>query len=133
MRCQFIHLFVFLICASASSSAQNLGKVIYSEPPGLEELMEKYRKENYASPGVDGFRVQVFSDAGNNAKDRAGNALKEFQEAFPDIPVYLTYQQPNFKVRAGDFRYKAEARKLQKIIHLQFPGAFIVKDFIQTP
>jgi len=109
------------------------GKVTYMEPPGLDELMEKYRKENYASPGIDGYRVQLFSDAGNNAKERATSALNEFQAAFPETPVYLSYQQPNFKVRAGDFRNKAEARKLQKRIKPLFPGAFIVKDFIQVP
>ncbi|MBX7203158.1 MAG: SPOR domain-containing protein [Bacteroidia bacterium] len=119
------------LCTLCTLSNGQTGKITYVEPAGLEQLLENYRKANYAAPGVDGFRVQVFSDAGNNAKERATSALKDFQDAFPGVPVYLTYQQPNFKVRAGDFRSKAEARKLQKTIHLQFPGSFIVKDFIQ--
>jgi hypothetical protein len=45
---------------------------------------------------------------------------------------YLTYQQPNFKVRCGDFRTRAEARKYVKSISAYFPSAFIVKDFIEV-
>jgi hypothetical protein len=126
-------LTVFLLGCPTAIKAQAQGKITYIEPDGLEALMEKYRAENYASPGIDGYRVQVFSDAGNNAKDRAAAILQEFEVAFPGVPVYLTYQQPNFKVRAGDFRFKAEARKLQKTIQTNFPGSFIVRDFIQTP
>jgi hypothetical protein len=109
------------------------GNIIWNLPDGLTQLIESYKKSNYASPGFEGYRVQVLSDAGNNAKDRAQSTLLKFEQEFPAVPVYLTYQQPNFKVRCGDYRTKAEARRLQNQINGQFPGAYIVRDFIKIP
>jgi hypothetical protein len=109
------------------------GNIIWNLPDGLSQLIESYKKSNYASPGFEGYRVQVLSDAGNNAKDRAQSTLLKFEQEFPAVPVYLTYQQPNFKVRCGDYRTKAEARRLQNQINGQFPGAYIVRDFIKIP
>lgn len=109
------------------------GNIVWNVPEGLSHLIESYKKSNYASPGFEGYRVQVLSDAGNNAKDRAQSTLLKFEQEFPSVPVYLTYQQPNFKVRCGDYRTKAEARRLQNQINGQFPGAYIVRDFIKIP
>lgn len=111
----------------------NKGSVKYNLPNGFIDLIESYKKANYASPGIEGFRVQILSDAGNNAKERAQSSLVEFEQKFPGIPVYLTYQQPNFKVRCGDFRTKAEARRLLNELSSQFPGSYVVRDFIKTP
>ena len=140
MRILSIFLLVFCFCVENNLGAQTAngrdssgnGRIVYNLAPGLENLVEKYKKANYSSQGPEGFRVQIFSEAGNPAKDRADNMLQEFSSAFSDTPVYLTYEQPNFKVRAGDFRTKAEARKLQKRINYQYPGAFIVKDKIKV-
>lgn len=109
------------------------GTINYNLPVGFLDLIESYKKANYAAPGIDGFRVQILSDAGNNAKERAQSSLVDFEQKFPGIPVYLTYQQPNFKVRCGDFRTKAEARRLLNEVSRQFPGAYVVRDFIKTP
>ena len=109
------------------------GVIQYQLPSGLIELLEVYKKANYTSPGLEGYRVQVLSDAGNNAKDRAQSAVVEFERQFPGIAVYLSYQQPNFKVRCGDFRTKAEARRLLNDVSGQYPGAYIVRDYIKLP
>ena len=98
----------------------------------IEALLERYKKVNYSNPGVEGFRVQIFSAAGNEAKEKANKALADFQLSFPEVPAQLTYQQPNFKVRCGNYRHKSEARKLQKRIAYQYPGSFIVKDFLKS-
>ena len=109
------------------------GVIQYQFPSGLIELLEVYKKANYTSPGLEGYRVQVLSDAGNNAKDRAQSAVVEFERQFPGIAVYLSYQQPNFKVRCGDFRTKAEARRLLNDVSGLYPGAYIVRDYIKLP
>jgi hypothetical protein len=108
------------------------GKVTYHLAPGVNQLMEKYKRANYNSQGPEGYRVQIFTDAGTNAKERANNTLSEFTASFSDTPAYLVYQQPNFKVRCGDFLTKAQARKLQKRIDSQFPGSYIVRDLIKN-
>ncbi len=115
------------------NDSQLIGNIKWNLPDGLSELIETYKKANYASPGIEGYRVQILSDAGNNAKDRAQSSLIEFERYFPGIAVYLSYQQPNFKVRCGDYRTKAEARRLLNDVLGQFPGAYIVRDHIKLP
>jgi hypothetical protein len=121
-----------VLTAQNSDDSLIRGKVTYKLAPGLNQLMEKYRRANYSMTGVEGYRVQIFTDAGTNAKERANNTLSEFTASFSDIPAYLVYQQPNFKVRCGDFLTKAQARKLQKRIDSQFPGSYIVRDLIKN-
>ena len=108
------------------------GGVNFVYDDGVEELIEKYKKNNYSNPGVEGYRVQIFTGAGNDSKDKAEKSLQDFLASFPDEVAYLTYQQPNFKVRCGDFRTKSEARKLMKKISYQYPGSYIVKDNIKV-
>jgi hypothetical protein len=106
------------------------GNVKFQTDQGFNELVEKYKRMNYSSSTIDGYRVQISTDAGNNAKDLSNKVLQEFKATFSDVPAYITYQQPNFKVRCGNFRNKSEARKLQKRIAYLYPSAFIVKDEI---
>ena len=106
------------------------GIISWKLPSGLSMLIEDYKKENYKEPGLDGYRIQVFSDGGNNAKERAQKLVEELQSSYPKLMVYLSYQQPNFKVRCGDYRTKAEARKNQALICKNYPGCFIVQDHI---
>lgn len=113
-------------------SSSKTGKLTLVYDSGVEDLIERYKKSNYANPGIDGFRVQIFTGAGNDSKEKAEKALQEFSASFPDVVGYLTYQQPNFKVRCGDFRSKSEARKLMKKISYQYPGSYIVKDNIKV-
>lgn len=112
----------------------SIGAYTLSLPIGLDQLIEYYKKVNYTSTGSDGYRVQIFSESGNNAKEHAQQSLSEFnQSLFGNCSAYLIYQQPNFKVRCGDYRTKAEARRLLKQLSGQYPGAYIVKDNIKIP
>lgn len=137
---QFTSCFFFSFIALINSVTAQVDSVFVSESGSLdlryaaniESLLERYKKVNYSNSGVEGFRVQIFTAAGNEAKEKASRALVEFQLSFPEVSAYLTYQQPNFKVRCGNYRYKSEARKLQKRIAYQYPGAFIVKDILKS-
>lgn len=131
----FLTLTYFASAQEAKSQTDTLlknGGVTFIYDNGVEDLIEKYKKNNYSNPGVEGYRVQIFTGAGNDSKDKAEKSLQDFLTSFPDEVAYLTYQQPNFKVRCGDFRTKSEARKLMKKISYQYPGSYIVKDNIKV-
>ncbi len=108
------------------------GHVSWNLPSGLTTLVEAYKRDNFKEQGIDGYRIQLFSDGGNNAKDRAQSMLEELLKNYPEVSSYLTYQQPNFKVRLGNFRTKAEARQFQTILSQNYPGCFIVRDLIKV-
>ena len=54
----------------------------------------------------------------------------EFLKKFPDDMAYLIYQQPNFKIRVGDFRDRLQAQQFYLKLLPIFNTAFIVKDEI---
>jgi hypothetical protein len=96
-------------------------------------LVEKYNNQNQTKPIINGYRVQIYFDSGNQSKKKANDVKTQFLAKNPDIPCYLVYQSPNFKVRVGDFRTRYEAYKFYREIKNDFPSAFIVKDEINFP
>lgn len=87
---------------------------------------------------IQGFRAQVFS--GNNqrkSKDEAFRKEKEIKEFFPDVPTYITYNAPFWKLRVGDFRTHEEAYRMQRQLMEAFPSykkeMYIVKEEVRIP
>lgn len=82
---------------------------------------------------IHGYRIRIFFDNKQNARNESEKIETEFKEAFPLVPVYRTYSNPYFKVAAGDYRSKSDALEgLEKIKSL-FPNAFIIRETINYP
>ncbi len=86
---------------------------------------------------VSGFRVQVF--AGNEQRTSKAEALKKqelINEMFPDVPTYVMYNAPYWRLRVGDFRSREEAFLLMKQITQDLPAlkkeSYIVKDEVRV-
>lgn len=79
---------------------------------------------------VDGYRIQLYSSSGTNAKKNAQQIYDQFLELFPDDNVYLSYSEPYFRVRVGNYRNRFEANAALTLIKNQFTGAFITSDKI---
>jgi hypothetical protein len=75
----------------------------------------------------------LFSSSGTTARQEANTLRAEFLAKNPEVPAYVVYQAPNFKVRVGDYRTELEAIWLQRELEYFFPGAFVVKDIIKFP
>lgn len=125
--------FIILFFASGAQ-AQTRGKVQIIKDPRIDTLAAR-RIELDKAAGIDattanGYRIQIFT--GPNRKE-AYNAQAKFQEEFPDIRTYIIYSEPNFKVRAGDFRTRMEAEKMQEELKKLFAGTFIISEKINLP
>ncbi len=85
--------------------------------------------------GISGFRVQIFMDSGSQARLRTQRARADFERKYPDIKAYITYDEPNFKLRVGDFRTRLEARRFIEQISQDYPpeSVYIVIDTINFP
>lgn len=79
---------------------------------------------------MPGYRVQIYY---GSQRAKATEVRTEFIKKFPGIAPYLIYQQPNFKVRLGDFKTRLEAQVLLEQVTLDFPAAFVVKDEVKLP
>jgi hypothetical protein len=103
-------------------------KVIRDE--NINTLFYRYVEYNRNQNSIMGYRIRIFSDSGQPAKQKALNERARFIKDHSDVSAYLVYDTPNFKIYVGDFRTKSEALKLFKQIKKEFPKAFIVNEKI---
>lgn len=110
-----------------------LGKLKIRQDPRITDLLVRHTQINQRRRGTEGFRLEIFFSSDNKAREQAVRVRNEFNLVFPNVPSYLLFQTPNFKVRIGDFRNKSEALKTKAYIDSKYPNAFIVKDNIRFP
>jgi len=106
------------------------GKLEIVQDEKIILLLDQYRKMSVSNPEVDGYRVQIFFDSGSNSKNKASSIKGEFETTYPGIKPYLSYKEPYYRVRVGDFRTLIEAVGFQKKILTDYPNSFAVKDKI---
>ena len=127
-------LFMILFVATASITfAQSNGSVNVSQDDRIESLISKQRQLYKLDSSFSGYRIHIFMEIGNEALKHAEDVKKQFEKAFPDIPIYLTYAEPYFRLRAGDFRNRVEAEKCLRRIKPKFKEAFVTADMIYRP
>lgn len=130
--------FVFPSCLysqslSDSDKPTTTGKVEIYQDVRVSELVEKNIQYNENQKGIPGYRIQIFFDSGNNARNKANIIKSEFMSKYPKIEAYLIFQEPNFKVRVGDFRIRIDAERFEKILQTNYQGSFVVIDEINLP
>ena len=112
----------------------NPGKITLNQDNRISSLVQKHIKLNSKLLGVmDGYRIQIFFDSGNDSKKRGLDFRSEFLSRYPEVSAYLSFQEPFYKVRVGDFRIKLEADGFLEKIHGDYPNAFTVRDRISFP
>lgn len=101
------------------------------QDPRLNTLVMKHIMINEIKKGkTAGYRVQIHFGA---EKAKALEVKTKYSELKKDVPSYLDYQQPYFKIRVGNFRTRLDAYRFLQEISGEFPGAFIVADEIELP
>ncbi|MDR3095064.1 MAG: hypothetical protein LBU62_10575 [Bacteroidales bacterium] len=106
-------------------------KIEVIQPVLVEQLLTVRIANNYALKGIQGYRIRIFSQSGQTARQKSSNMKASFSEHFPEINAYLTYTEPNYQIFVGDFRTKTEALYYLKLIGKKYPSAFIVKSLIK--
>jgi len=129
------------------SKAQSGGVQVNKD--SLISLLQAFRSENNINPNtsrtfvkigakevdkktarrvkVRGFRVQIFS--GGNRND-AYAVQARFQSSFSDMGSYVTYDEPNYRVKVGDFRNRTEATNFMRELRSQYSNVFVFTEDI---
>jgi hypothetical protein len=132
---EYCIFFILIIISTQTFAQQVRGRVEVIKDPLVDTLIAKRFEMNNAA-GVPsafssyGYRVQIFS--GSNRKD-AYSAQARLQDQYPELRTYIIYSEPNFKVRAGDFRTRMEAQKLMQELRSSFSSLFIISEKINPP
>ena len=125
----FLSILYYDVRAQQIVPDTNAGKVEIIKDAQIDDIIKKKIELNKKIEGkVSGYRVQIhFSADRNKAKEIKSNFLLKY----PDVATYEIYQQPNFKIRVGDFKNKLDAYRFLKQISNDFTGAFIVDDDVK--
>jgi len=90
----------------------------------LRQLAEKNKSIRY----ISGFRIQLYV---GNIRSEADAAKAFIYQMFGDITPYVTYTQPTYRVKAGDFIYRTDAEKYLERIRGTYSSAHIMPEKIE--
>ena len=103
-----------------------------NQSQAMRSAFDSYVSNN-ASKKLTGYRIRVYFDSGQNARNKSEAIARSISAAFPGIGVYRTFESPNYKVTVGDFRTKDEALKVFHSLKSTYPTALLLKDTINYP
>ena len=111
------------MCATAAAQVRVVGDV------AADRMVEKHVELNNKVKTIPGYRVQIGSFSGTSSKANAFALRDKFVEDYPEVQAYIVFDEPNFKVKVGDFRSRLEAYAFMQQIK-EFYKGHIAKDNI---
>jgi hypothetical protein len=89
----------------------------------LDSLSSHNKNIRYSS----GYRIQVY--VGNERKE-VDDARSYIYQNFPDLNTYLSFSQPTYRLKAGDFTSRMDAERYYNSIRQRYSMAMIVPERI---
>ena len=100
-------------------------RIVIEESSELEPMLNRTHSLDRK---IQGYRIRIFFDNSQQARGNARAIMARFQNAFPDIPAYLVYENPYFKVTVGNCLTLDEAMIVLGRVKSQFDRAFPVQE-----
>jgi hypothetical protein len=94
----------------------------------LETVLDTMARQNKAIKYISGYRIQLYV---GNVRQEADNAKAYIYQSFPDLNPYVSYSQPTYRVKAGDFMYRSDAEQYLEQIRAQYSSAVILADRVE--
>lgn len=134
-------LVVISVLLSTPIFAQTKGEVIVVQDPLIDSLIAKRLELNKARATVTnptgaaivssmGYRVQIYY--GSDRRE-AFSQQAQFKSSYPRLNTYITYKEPNYYLRVGDYRTRLDAQKFLNELRPAYPTLFIFREKINAP
>lgn len=134
-------LFILTFSTATIAFAQTKGKVTIIKDPLIDSLIAKRielntKKSTTTNPTSQvlvsqmGYRVQIFY--GLDRRETFSEQAR-FKALYPRLNTYITYKEPNYYLRVGDFRTRLEAQNFLNELKPNFPTLFIYREKINAP
>ncbi|MCF0212573.1 MAG: SPOR domain-containing protein [Bacteroidales bacterium] len=120
-------LAALLLALPCWAQQQRRGHTQITGNTAVAQLVEKHVEFNERVKTVPGFRIQIGSFSGTNSKSSAFALKEKFLATYPEMTAYLVFDEPNFRVKVGDFTTRLDAFVFLQHIKVVYPGT-IVKD-----
>lgn len=121
--------FTFLLFLAANSCIAQEGTVAIIQDSSISRVLALYKTFATEKRQISGYRVQLAS--GNN-RQTLMEVKARFLQKYPEVDAYLEYMAPQFKLRVGDFRSRAEAEQFLADVRKSFSAAFVVPDKVMV-
>jgi hypothetical protein len=102
------------------------GQITVATDPRIDATLTRYTELKHLQRG---YRVQIFLGDRKTAEEHK----RTFLQKYPDVPAYMSFLAPNFRLRVGDLRTRLEAERLLRDLKVLYPGSYIVPDEIEMP
>ena len=133
MRKTGLIVFIFFVVSYASAQTEHTGELNIYADQRIDDLLQLHIAYNETFPVLDGYRIHIFMESGNEALVTAQEVKEKFEEKNNDVPAYITFGEPYYRVRVGDFRTRLEASQFLQKINRKYPNAWVIKDKINLP
>lgn len=106
-------------------------KIYFDQDMRLDQYMQLHKNIWSDKHELPGWRIQVFT---GSVRANAFRVKNNLMAIYPEMPSYMDYDLPNYKVRLGDFFDKETADLFcREVREEHYPGAFLVKETIPLP
>ncbi|GAB2764981.1 hypothetical protein GCM10027275_02790 [Rhabdobacter roseus] len=117
----------------AQPSQPSRKPAVKEEPPlhvnkRLEAILDTIAEQNRAIRYVNGYRIQIYV---GNVRQEADAAKSFTYQTFPELNAYMSYSQPTYRVKVGDFMYRADAEQYLELVRPQYSTAIILSDRVE--
>lgn len=94
----------------------------------LDAILDTIAMRNKSIKFTNGFRIQIY--VGNDRKAADDAKIYTYQK-YPEIFPYLSYNQPIYKVKIGDFLNRMDAERYYTNLKELYPSAMILPDRVE--
>lgn len=126
---------VFCVALQAQnyySTNRSKGHIEIKGDVAVSQLVQKHIELNERVRTIPGYRIQVASLSGTSSKNRAFDMKERIRNNYPGVEAYVVFDEPNFKVKVGDFRTRLEAYVFLLRLKNEFPGTIIRDNIYPT-
>ncbi len=110
-----------------TSTSGSEATVVVNESPEAQSALSQIKNQS-SKNGFLGYRIGIFFDNSPTARAKADATKELFIENFPDEEVFMIYENPYFKVSAGNCVTQEEAVILLDKIQKIFPKAYLMRE-----
>ncbi|MBV6646354.1 MAG: SPOR domain-containing protein [Cyclobacteriaceae bacterium] len=96
----------------------------------LDSINRIIAQRNLQRKYWDGYTIQVYTGP---SRDKANQSRRQIEVLFEDLRPTVSYFQPNYKVRVGQYYDRLQAYQAYTKVKAAFPRALLLPDKIQIP
>ena len=129
MKIVFFLLVLFIPFCTIAQDTMPQASVVVHEDSRIELLTKKPTIRRYTGK-ASGYRIQIYN---GNDRNEANKIKLSFLRSFPETRAYLTYHNPQFRVRIGDFRTRREAAEFIRVLSGRYISMIVPETIYVSP